>query len=184
MKNNPFVYALVRTTVLLVVILVAGTGVTESAGSSGFERIELPEPFGFWVTALPDGQVMTWWPAEKPDAADATGTTQLALARFSSDNGVIWTEPRTLFEFPRVEGEARYIGGADGVIICDNEGGVHIFGSLRNKTFSWETYEGELLVYHVVSKDNGKTWSKVEFVPTGYNYAGLLVESVEVSIQL
>jgi hypothetical protein len=45
-------------------------------GAAGVEQAECPKRFGLWVTALPDGRVMTWWPEEKPGAADATGTVQ------------------------------------------------------------------------------------------------------------
>ena len=92
---------------------------------------------------------------------------------FPATTASTWTKPQVLFEFPRVEGKARYMAGADGVALCDKQGGIHLFGVLCRVAFSWETYEGELAVYHVMSDDNGKTWSDVNIVPTGHKYCGV-----------
>ncbi len=167
MRNNQLLCVLFWATLFSTAIFVL------EAGAAGIEQAECPKPFGFWVTALPDGRVMTWWPEEKPGTADATGTVQLAFARFSRDNGATWTKPLVLFEFPRTEGKARYIAGADGATLCDKQGGIHIFGVLRRVAFDWETYKGNLAVFHVMSDDNGKTWSDVQIVPTGYKYCGI-----------
>jgi len=167
MRNNQLLCILFLAAVFSTVLFVVGIG------AAGIERIECPKRFGLWAAALPDGRLMTWWPEEKPGATDATGTVQLAFARFSRDNGTTWTEPRVLFEFPRVEGKARYLGGADGNTLCDKQGGIHIFGVLRRVAFDWETYKGNLAVFHVMSDDNGKTWSDVQIVPTGYRYCGI-----------
>ena len=144
MRSNPFLYTLLGATVFSTASFVVEIGAADctivafgdpaSEGSKGVERIKCPKRFGLWVTALPDGRVMTWWPEEEPGAADATGTVQLAFARFSRDNGATWTKPRVLFAFPRVEGKARYLGGADGVTLCDKQGGIHLFGVLGSAT--------------------------------------------------
>ena len=143
-----------------------------SAGSQGIQRIDYDEPFGSWVSALPDGRLMTWWSQDKPNPKDKTGSVQLAFARFSSDNGATWTKPRLLFEFPRGVGKGRYEGNAIGGIFSDKRGGIHIVGR-RWTSWSWEKFKGKAFVFHVKSDDNCKTWSKVQAIPTGYNYSGI-----------
>jgi len=141
-----------------------------SAAFEGIERIEYDEPFGGWVTALPDGRLMTFWTEDKPVTTDETGSVQLGFARFSLDKGATWTEPQLLFEFPRVERPARYEGSK--TIIVDRAGGIHIFGLLFG-SWSWEKFEGHSMPFHVMSDDNGHTWSQVQTISTGYNYGGM-----------
>ena len=142
------------------------------AAFEGVQRIEYDEPFGSWVAALPDGRLMTFWSKDKPGTSDAGGSVQLAFARFSSDNGAAWSKPQLLFEFPRVEGEGRYEGVVIGGILCDKQGGIHIFGRCWS-SWSWEKFKGKAFVFHVTSDDNCKTWSEVQAIPTGYNYSGI-----------
>ena len=143
-----------------------------AAAFDGIQRIDLDEPFGSWVSALPDGRLMSWWSEDKPGASDETGSVQLAIARFSSDDGANWSKPRVLFEFPRVEGKGRYEGQAIGGILCDTQGGIHIFGRCWT-SWSWEEFKGQAFVFHVMSDDNCETWSDVQSIPTGYNYSGI-----------
>jgi len=156
---------------LCAIVLNMGSG-QAGAAFEGVERIEYDEPFGSWVTALPDGRLMTFWTKDKPGATDETGSVQLGYARFSPDNGATWTEPQLLFEFPRVEGKGRYESVAIGGILVDNEDGIHIFGRCI-AGWSWEKFAGNAVVYHVMSDDNCRTWSEVQTIPTGYNYSGM-----------
>jgi len=157
--------------VLCAVILntVAGPA---SAAFEGAVPIEIKGSFGGWVTALPDGRLMSWWTEDKPDAQDETGSIQQAFARYSSDNGVTWTEPQLLFEFPRTEGKCRYTRDATGIVVCGRDGVIHIFGTYWCH-WSWEKFEGKSSVFHVMSPDNGKTWSEVQILAAAYEYNGL-----------
>jgi len=86
-----------------VAVLPRGIRLTVGSASAAFEGVKRIGPSRA-VRQL--GDRAAGWAAddlvaeEKPGAADANGTVQLALARFSSDNGVTWTKPQFLFEFP------------------------------------------------------------------------------------
>ena len=154
-------------------VIVFGISIAHAGEASrGVEPIQVKGEFGTWVTALPDGRLMTWWSKDKPGATDSTGSVQLAFARFSPDNGATWTKPQLLFEFPRAKGKGRYEGKAIGGILCDRQGGIHIFGRFWS-SWNWEKFKGDAFVFHVMSDDNCKTWSKVQTIPTGYSYSGI-----------
>ncbi len=143
-----------------------------SAAFEGAVPIEIKGAFGGWVTALPDGRLMSWWTEDKPDSQDDTGSVQLAFARYSSDTGVTWTEPQCRFEFPRTEGKCRYSRDATGIVVCGKDGVIHIFGTYWCH-WSWEKFAGKSLVFHVMSEDSGKTWSDVVFCDSGVQYNGI-----------
>jgi len=71
-----------------------------------------------------------------------------------------------------VKGKARYDGNAIGGIRCDKQGGIHIFGRLI-AGWSWEKFQGDATVFHVMSDDNCKTWSAVQTIASGYRYSGI-----------
>ena len=127
---------------VVVVLSTAGLNVASGRASGAFEgveRLEYPEPFGSWVTALPDGRLMTSWTDDKEGATDETGSVQQASARYSSDNGLTWGEPQFLFQLPRSEGKCSYT--THGLVVCDREGGIHLLGDY-SCGWSWETFSG------------------------------------------
>ena len=165
-----------RLVVLTLRIAIAGIvlpldGDRALAALEGVEKMETKGDFGGWVTALPDGRLMTWWTKDKPGSKTDKDSVQLALARYSTDNGKTWTEPKTLFEFPASEGKARYTRDARGSVLIDKKGGLHIF-PLYWSDWSWEKFKGKSAVCHVMSDDNGKTWSGVQTLPSEHKYSG------------
>ena len=147
------------------------TVVQAGAAFEGIERIEPKGDIEGWVSALLDGRLMTWWTVDKPGSKSDKGSVQVALARFSTDGGKTWKDPRTLFEFPPSEGNARYTRDARGGVVIDKKGGLHIF-PLYWRDWSWEKFKGNSSVCHVMSDDNGKTWSDVQTLPSEYKYSG------------
>ena len=54
------------------VFFVPVTGV--SAAFEGVKRIKARGDFGGWVTALPDGRLITWWTQDKPGSKTDKGS--------------------------------------------------------------------------------------------------------------
>jgi len=152
-----------------------------SAAMAGLEAIEVQDPFG-WVTLLPDGRLMTWWTedtASGEGGGEETGSVQLAFARYSADNGHTWSEPELLFEFPPSEGKCQYLCGRKGITLCDAQGAIHLFG-FYSCYWSWEEFKGKSSPWHVMSADDGRTWTPVEIVDFGHAY-GSLQSAIELS---
>jgi sialidase-1 len=138
----------------------------------GVKRILLECAVGGWVTALPDGRVVQWWTEDKPHSRDSTGSVQLAFARYAADQGRTWGGKEYLFEFPRSEGTGKYNRDACGIVLHDQDGVLHVFGSYWSD-WSWETFLGHSRVFHVMSADDGRSWSQVQLLPCGHDYGGI-----------
>jgi len=124
-----------------------------------------------WSTRLPDGRLMCWYvvgkEGEDPKIILDETIVQKAFARYSSDNGLTWSEPRLLFEYPK--GPGSWTGQ---VILCDRAGAIHLFGY---QFFRWDPdhYENSKSpLYHVMSTDGGKTWTPPAFCDFRYQYTG------------
>lgn len=124
-----------------------------------------------WSARLPDGRLMCWYvegkEGEDPKIVFDETLTQKAFARYSSDNGSTWSEPQLLFEYPK--GPGSYTGQ---VILCDRDGGSHLFGY---QFFRWDpdNYDNaKSPLYHVMSTDGGKTWTPPAFCDFRYQYTG------------
>ena len=140
------------------------------AAFEGAKPVVTEDDFGGWVTALPDGRLMTWWTEDKKGSKTEEGSIQLAVASYSRDNGKSWTQKRTLFEFPPSKGISHYTRDARGCVIIDKEGSLHIFGMYYTQ-WSWAKFAGINEVFHTKSTDNGKTWSDVKMLPFKYKYS-------------
>ena len=174
MTNHPPVRLAITCCVLAALcIFVPSAGAAEaSAALEGAKRIEVQGDFGGWVTALPDGRLMTWWTEDKPGSKSAKGSVQQAWARYSTDKGATWSGPQLLLEFPRSTGKSRYTRDARGGVLCDKDGGLHLIG-LHWSDWSWEKFAGRSAVFHVKSNDGGKRWSNVQILRSPYRYSGM-----------
>jgi len=118
--------------------------------------------------ALSDGRLMIW-------ATRGTRGQRQALARFSSDSGVTWTDPQRLFDFPADGGDF-----GSGPCLVSKSGAIHLFG-LDYYDFSFrDDVKSKSLLWHARSTDGGRTWSPVQHVPFGFRYTG----SVNGALQL
>ena len=114
-------------------------------------RIALDPPIGTPL-ALPDGRVMLWYTAGEEGQ-------QAAMARFSSDDGITWSEPTVLFRFPRDGG--RYSGGAS---LVSQTGTIHLFG-LDYYRFSFDRRgESKSLLWHGRLPDGAESWEPIRHV--------------------
>ncbi len=116
------------------------------------------------VVALPDGRLMRVWMEDKP-GAEEEGRVRQAMVRYSSDEGRTWTDTQVLFEFPPSEGQCQYNMHRNGQILVDTDGAWHIFGL-------YYCSSAEASPFHVMSADQGKSWSELQFLPLGYPYGG------------
>ncbi len=136
-----------------------------------------PEGKAGWATALPDGRLMMWWTEGKQmgnaKSVSNPNIVQKAFARYSVDNGYTWSDPQLLFEFPKSKG----IYTAKPTL-CDKDGVIHLFG-LHYFYFDREKYGGKSLVYHVMSSDGGKTWTKPQYCDFGHQYTGAIMSVLQ-----
>ncbi len=110
---------------------------------------------------LPDSRVMLW-------NTEHIAEVWVAKGVFSSDNGLTWSKPTEMFQFPSREGCQWYSGAA----LTDDKGFIHLFG-LEYYSFSFEKrHTSKSLLYHVRSIDCGMTWDPVQRVDFGYGYTG------------
>jgi len=94
---------------------------------------------------------------------------QRAFGRFSGDGGRSWSKPSLLFEFPRAKG-ARL----PGICFFDRDGALHLFGldyfAIDVKTA--DPAKSRCDLFHVMSRDRGKTWSTVQRIDFKHTYTG------------
>jgi hypothetical protein len=141
-----------------------------NAAGPGVEAIAIEGPLG-WATTLKDGRLMAWYTeGKKLEDAQRADMPQKAFARYSSDGGRTWTAPELLFEFPLETG--CYAAQA---ILCDRDGvihliGLHWFGVDWEHPDNWDAWKD--LVWHVMSSDGGKTWTKPQYCDFRYRYCG------------
>lgn len=110
--------------------------------------------------ALANGAIMVWSGAKE-------GETQDAQAAFSTDNGLTWTKPRTLFQFP--PGKAQWGGQAS---LVDDKGYLHLLG-LEYYSFDFKNRAtSKSHLWHARSLNAGKTWEPVQRIECGYSYVG------------
>jgi hypothetical protein len=116
---------------------------------------------------LTDGTLMTW-----SNAKD--GETQIARAAFSKDNGLTWTEPKDLFEFPA--GTAQWNGQSSFV---DKQGNIHLFG-LEYYHFDHKNWlNSKSHLWHARSTDGGTTWDPVQKIESGHQYVGCAMNAFQ-----
>jgi BNR repeat-like domain len=116
---------------------------------------------------LADATIMTW-------SCATAGEKQIARAAFSKDNGLTWSQPKDLFEFPG--GKAQW-NGQSGFV--DNRGFIHLFG-LEYYGFdkkNWNNSKSHL--WHARSINGGKTWEQVQKVECGYQYVGCAMNAFQ-----
>ena len=129
------------------------------------------EPFQGALARLGDGRLLNWWSAGKQGAQRAHG-------RYSDDEGASWTAERALFSFPADRGNC----GTGYVSILDRSGGIHLFGldyvGTGEAGFDdWENSKS--FIYHVVSRDTGATWSRVQRCNFGFLYTGAVNAAIQ-----
>jgi len=109
---------------------------------------------------LRDGRVMMW-----SNLKD--GEKWVARAVFSRDNGLTWSPPADLCEFPARKAQW---GGQSGFV--DKKGCLHLFG-LEYYSFDFkDRSKSKSHLWHVRSQDGGKTWDPVQRIECGYGYVG------------
>ena len=157
----PIDHLLLAATFSVSVAVAAAPDLGAARARPGVESIQIARRFG-WTIRLPAGRLMSIW-TEGKKLAEATADTESvekAYARDSSDNGYTWSEPKLLFEFPK--GAGSYHGAA---VLCDRDGVIHLSGIhyfSRKKS----------LAFHVMSPDNGATWTPPQHCDFGHPYTG------------
>ncbi len=116
---------------------------------------------------LSDGRIMLW-----SNVKD--GGRWVARAVFSGDNAVTWSPPATLCEFPSRPAQW---GGQSGFV--DRKGYLHLFG-LEYYSFDFkDRAKSKSPLWHVCSRDGGKTWGPVQTIECGYGYIGCCAGAFE-----
>lgn len=132
------------------------------------------------VAQLHNGRLMGWWVEGKgmgPESLYNIEASQKAVARYSSDNGNTWSEPQTLFEFPR--GYGSYGGG---LVLQERSRtihlfGLHYFGCGPGGFENWKSCKS--LLYHTMSSDGDKTWTPIQNCDFGHSYTGATNSAVQ-----
>jgi len=125
------------------------------------------------LARMADGRLLNW-------RCDGPETKTKAYGRFSSDEGETWSEEVELFQFPAEKGSY----GTGMPYILDKHGTLHLFGlhyigEGPEGFYKWE--ECESYIYHVMTSDNGKTWSPVQHCDFGKLYTGAVNSAIELS---
>ncbi len=164
-----FQYGLLSVAMAVCTIVAAAIPGQAAEVDRGVWPIKVEGKLG-WVTALPDGRLMSVWSAGKKfgETIEDTEAIENAYARYSTDNGYTWSEPELLFEYPKSGGT--YSVGAP---FCDRDGVIHLFGI---HYFSRQ----KSLAVHVMSADGGQSWTRPQYCDFGHEYTG----SVNSVIQL
>ena len=101
---------------------------------------------------------------------------QKCLGRYSSDHGLSWSQPAAMFDFPTAKGSFGVCAA-----LVSSKGTVHVWG-LDYYGFDFQDREkSKSYLWHARSTDNGKTWSKIQYVPFGAEYTGSVNNACELS---
>jgi hypothetical protein len=115
---------------------------------------------------LRDGRVMLWSNVKE-------GERWVARAVFS-DDAVTWSAPVNLCEFPTRPAQW---SGQSGFV--DRKGYMHLFG-LEYYSFDFkDRAKSKSHLWHVRSRDAGKTWGPVQTIECGYRYVGCCAGAFE-----
>jgi hypothetical protein len=109
------------------------------------------------IVPLPDGRLMgvVWISKGEPEAA----------ARYSTDNGYSWTEPQTLFKFPKEPpgGWSAHVG------MLDQKGEIHIFYQNDAGTSTAPKLEDRRYdVWHTQTVNGRTKWQPIKRIWKGY----------------
>ena len=152
--------------------LVLNAGAADAA-VPGVEVVPFTGGPGGLEAVLPDGRWFRAYVADKP-GEEGEQRMQQALARYSSDEGLTWSEPELLFDLPATQG--RWHGFE---ALCDRDGVIHLF-AVDLVGWSWDTFEGMCTPAYAQSADGGQTWTPIRYLDCGHSYAmpiGLLEHS-------
>jgi len=123
------------------------------------QRVRISGPIGPPL-ALADGRIALFY-------VDGQPHKQAAYARYSTDSGVTFGEPRRLFDFPGDKGSFSM-----GAVLLSRQGTIHLFGlDYYNFDFK-DRSKSKSYLWHARSLDGGKSWQPVQKVDFGLEYTG------------
>ena len=157
----------------LLILMLVWSGVDVRGGAP--PRVAAPpltgEAFRGALVRLPDDRLLNWWSSGKRGG-------QTAVGRYSDDEGASWTPEQKLFAFPPDRGDC----GTGYVSISDRSGGIHLFGLDYVGTGpagfdDWENSKS--YIYHAMSRDQGRTWSRPQRCDFGFLYTGAVNAAIQ-----
>jgi len=121
---------------------------------------------------LRDGRLISLAAAARPfSEMEKAGPEQPVYRRISTDNGNTWSADEKVFSYP--EGIGTFVSQT--YTLVDKKGYVHAFNVRYLKLANAkEKNPGHSELYHCISKDDGKTFSKPHRVNFGHDYTGAI----------
>lgn len=122
------------------------------------------------VARLADGRLITFFCDQKRfDDLDSEQAPMPVYMRVSHDAGNTWGDARTVAHYPGGKG---IVSGAP-LVLVDDQDRIHLF-NLRFFAIGWESGNWHSVLQHMMSHNDGESWSDVQTIDFGAGYSGAL----------
>ncbi|MEO7651041.1 MAG: sialidase family protein [Bryobacteraceae bacterium] len=140
-----------------------------------------PRPVAFDGTLsmpsrLVDGRLISLNADTRPFNEMGTEGPPIAIyRRLSTDHGASWSAPEKVMTFPAGPG----VVTSQVYTLVDHKGAVHAFATRYYSLPKKDRTNGSSHLFHAISTDAGKTWSRPERADFGHGYTGAINSIIE-----